>query len=248
MKTLSIAVPHVSFESVKKTIIGLYAFKKPGTAKKIKGLSGINQTNTSKALSIAQGLNLVQSTKTRGEYDLTENGRKFGRLLSFEREKDASKFLREVIMNSSDWDEIVAFLRASIGSTRDYLDLVFHVESRLDKNWTPRMRKYLASNYKSFLAFAGFIDSEEEKLVVKLKLDDFAEDAASVQDSSEVDKQNLEMILQKAQSDFVTLSLPDLFILHVRNTRRAFNHIKKQVVSDSYIGKWIDLALESLEE
>ena len=243
---VSIAVPHVSFESVRKVVGALFAYKKPGSAIEIKGIAGLNMTNTSKALSIAQGLGLAKAV-SRGVYGLTREGRELSRQLGFKKEEAAKKLLKQAILKSKEWDEIVTFLRANVGKTRETMDLVMHVESRLDKQWKSSVRLLLARNYRSYLSFANLIDSEGNKIVSKLSLDEDSEISTTVGQPPERKDGPEDKHPLQPDSEYATYSLPDLFTLHVKPTRQALDYLKKQLKEDSSLAGWVDAVISSLE-
>jgi hypothetical protein len=242
------AIPHVSFGATKKVIIALYAFKKSGSAIEIMGLVDLNKTNTSKALSVARSLGFVDKPK-RGVYDLTKTGKELARLFGFGKHDDAAALVKEALLTRKEWEEVVAFLRASASNPRNPLDLVHHVESKMDKQWTPSMRNSLASMYKSILIGGGLIKSDETQIVSLLSIDKSDETASSIPSGvSSAFKEGSDLDTDIGTLGYITFSLPNLYSFNVKATRYALSTLREQIMDGTPIAIWIDASLDALEK
>lgn len=240
-----IAVPHVPFKAVIKVVNALFSSKRPGSAKAIAKLANLNETNTSKALSNAQSLGLVVRVK-RGTYELSKDGKEFSRQIESGKDDNAKRIMRKLIFEREEWKEIVIFLKANVGKNRDPLDMVLHVESQLDKQWTSSVRKKMVSDYRSILSFADLIDGKEKKLVPNLEFDDDRTIEPGEGEEIATDDEHIDVAV--SEGFYATYALPNIFTLRVRNTRKSLEFIKSQVQPKSHLAEWIDLILDSQEE
>ncbi len=241
----SIAIPHVSLEAAKKAVMALYAFKKPGSAKDLTEMAGINKTNTSKALSVARSLGFVTEID-RGVYDLTDGGKQLAQALGYNKEEQAESIIRNAIMTRSEWEEVIAFVRTCVSEPKDPLDLVQHIEFRLDKNWTKSMRNSLASTYKSVLIGAGLIDPSDAMIVPLLDFESLGISDDNTQIIPETKAPSGAAI--QDESEYITFEMPNLFILRIKAKQKALLYLRSQVVDTSPIASWIDASLMMIED
>ena len=239
-----IAIPHVSFEAAKKTILALYTYKKGGSAKELMGLAGLNQTNTSKALSVVRTLGFAKEEE-HGIYYLTAMGRQYARLLGYQEDEKAIEIAKKAIMNSKEWEEVVAFLRTNIRNPREPLDLVQFVESRLDKQWTPSMRSKLAGMYKSVLIGGGLIDPNEKKIVPLIEFDDL--DMVPQEDADVPSISTAEDRFQDKLQPIV-FNVPNQFTLRIEPSRKVFINLRNQLVDGSPFAIWLDATMKLLDD
>lgn len=244
-KKVHIAVPHVSFDAMKKAVLGLFAMKKAGSAIEVMDLVDLNKTNTSKALSVARSLGFVEEI-SRGIYDLTESGKALARSSGYKKTDEVTEIVKRAIFNEDEWSEIVSFLRASMKNPRDPLDLVQFVESRMDKKWTPSMRSSLAGMYKSILIGGGLIDPSEPQIVSLLEIDDSETiEKLDFESDDKISTSDLEMANETKEDHFI-FSKPDLFSFRVRASKIALQSLRKQIVDGTPLANWIDASLDAL--
>lgn len=245
-----IATPHVSYDAARKVVEALYAFKKPGSAKDIVNLVDLNQTNTSKALSVARTLGFVKQTK-RAIYELTKSGRDLARLLGFGKDDEASLLVKKALLSREEWAEVIAFLRTCMKKPGNPLDLVLHVELRMNRQWTPSMRNSLATIYRSILIGGGLINPDEAQIVPLLDIEEF--DDIELNESDPLDETPISgddkiTPTLPQRNEYITFSLPDLYSFNVRATIRALDNLRKQILDETPIAIWIDASIEALNK
>ena len=244
IKRDGIAVPHVSFEAAKKAILSLYSSKKASSAKELAVLANLNVSNTSKALSVARSMGFVMQT-SHGVYDLTRSGKKLAHLLSYRKDEEAKELVRDALLTSDSWAEIIAFLRSCIANPREPMDLVFYIESKLDKQWTPSMRKSLASMYKSVLVGGGLVNPDSTELV---PTPIFERTLTSLEEHISDFDQSVPVKEMTDSNQYVTFNLSGVFTLKIKQTKESIGMVREQVKDDSPLAAWLDATLKMLSE
>jgi hypothetical protein len=155
-----IAVPTAGIDPLNAVIRGLYA--RDPTPTKYKDLATqikppIGETVVSSALAVAKALGLAEVTKGagRGAYVLTTEGKQYGRHLQSNNDAGRETMLRQQILSSPKWKEIVFFLKSNVAQTVKTTDLSNHVANRLNTTWQARALENYGANYSSILAAAG---------------------------------------------------------------------------------------------
>jgi len=167
-----VAVPTATIEQINPIIKYLFRLKKVATSEDIKALFPTPKPPTpsiGNALSTARDIGLTTSGGKRGLYDLTNEGKEYGRYLDADKPEECPRILRESIIKNPLWKDIVDFLRATKGQETETKDLVLSVEKKLEKQWKTDMRNLVGKCYGSILSFAGLVEYQRGKMLSKLE-------------------------------------------------------------------------------
>jgi hypothetical protein len=128
----------------------------------------LHPTTISLGLSTSKELGLTRSGGKKGLYLFTEKGEDYARNLTSKKFNEAGAILRELILGSPLWRDVVAFLRANLNIPLDPIDITLLVEKKLGKKWSPAMRTTVADSFVSILEFASLIEIQSGKLMSQI--------------------------------------------------------------------------------
>lgn len=169
--TVSIATPTVGMDAIHSAVRALYAYKRPATYKDLATAVNMSETYLSSALSAARDAGLATLAGKRGLYKLTPEGEDYSRLLSYGKDSECREILKELVLESPLWSEIVTFLKVSGKQERNASDLVLDIERKLGKKWSERMRDRVATAYSSILEHAGIIQVSKDRIVSQIEVE-----------------------------------------------------------------------------
>jgi DNA-binding transcriptional ArsR family regulator len=164
-RVVPIASPTDSIHVINKAVSVLFGYKKPATYKDIAAAVGLHEGVVSRALSASRDLGITELAGKKGLYRLTLQGEEYARFVQVGKTDEAKLLLGSMIRASPAWSEIVAFLRATLGQTRDPIDMVLDAEKKLGKKWSQAMRQDVRASYVSILDYAGLIRKEGENVI-----------------------------------------------------------------------------------
>jgi hypothetical protein len=161
----TVPTPLQSISAINKVVIALYSYKKPVMYKDISNAVGMHPVNVSQALSSSRDIGLTELSGKKGLYSLTNEGREYTRLLTAGKESEARKILRELLRTNPLWVDVIAFLDATRGQSRDPVDLALEIERRSGKQWKHIMRNRVRDSLVSILDFSEMIVKEGSKII-----------------------------------------------------------------------------------
>ena len=156
-KSVDIATPYTSIEEIDTSLVGLFHQSDASKAGDIAKQVGLKDPDVARALSAARDLGLteVAKGKGRGAYQLTSPGKDYARYIEAGKPADAKTILKDQILKSSSWVEIVKFLTINKARARELRDLVVDIEKKLNKTWSTGSRKQLSAAYGGILKASG---------------------------------------------------------------------------------------------
>lgn len=242
-----IATPIQTIGTIKRVIESLYSYGKPAKRKEFTVHVGMDHSEVGKTLTDAKSLSLVTDGEKRGEYILTKKGRDFAILLGHGKEIESQRLLSKLILDSSEWEEVISFLRTKQESPFDISDLVLHVERIHDRVWSAGRRKKAERSYRTILSFADLVSIKDGLLTSKL-VRDTSEHTAHVGYEEKVVSQKpairvrtLEAVLNKPRkTDYAEFFIPNSFVVNVSMTKAAVDHLRQQLSEDSMLHSWLD--------
>ncbi len=164
--------PTAGIENVNRTLKALYAYKRlPATYKDIAGSVGLHETVVSLGLSTARELGFLRLAGRKGLYDFTSDGTEYCRYLTSNMTQDSRTVLKRTLLNSPQWADVIAFLRANTETPRDPIAIILDIEGKLGKKWSPAMRKTVSDSLVSILEYAELVRRESGKIVSLVALD-----------------------------------------------------------------------------
>jgi DNA-binding transcriptional regulator YhcF (GntR family) len=244
-----VATPIQTVGTILRVIRGLYAYKKPATSKNLAAKMGLNYTEVGKTFSDAKSLGLAKPGKKRGTHVLTQTGEELVRLLEHGKEEESRTFLANLISSSPEWSEVMLFLAENHECGWNINDLVLRVEHQHKRRWSSDRRRKAAVAYKSILRYAGLIEIEGDALVSRVLPDSRQSSLKNQEKGSEVLQKIQVMSVSKppamlssaeASVDYACLNVPDSFIILVRKSPLAIDHLRRQVTADSYLQSWFE--------
>jgi hypothetical protein len=161
----NIATPIQPIETINRVVAVLYTYKRPVMYKDIAQACDMHPVNVSQSLSSARDIGLTQLAGKKGLYTTTEFGKEYARLLSFGKGEEASKVLRIILQSNPLWREILTFLQATRGQSRNPADLILEVERRTGKQWKSSMRSRIEDSLVSILEFARLVGREGSNII-----------------------------------------------------------------------------------
>lgn len=166
-----IAVPTTRIGNINIVIRQLFRLKSPATGDDISPTlpEKISISEISHALSTAKKLGLTKSGGKKGLYDLTDDGKEYGRYIDVEKPEEASKILRKLILQNPLWKAVIDFLKATEGNEKEIKDMVVSIERKLGKQWKSSMRSLVGECYGSILSFANLADYRAGKILSKVE-------------------------------------------------------------------------------
>ncbi|MFW9803814.1 MAG: hypothetical protein ACFFFC_14225 [Candidatus Thorarchaeota archaeon] len=206
---VSIAAPIVSIDVIKKAVLALYAMNKPANAMALLVPTGMYRTTISKAFVAAASLGLVKEIR-RGTYELTDVGKEFARAIGLGNEREAQLLIQKQILEQPDWTEIASFLKLNKGKSVIFLDLVSHIEKRLDRKWKPEVRSKIASSYQSCLMYACLVTANDSGVESLIGLDGVSKGKDSDVDNSSKPATTKDMSsLLEEESELIRFDIDD---------------------------------------
>jgi DNA-binding transcriptional ArsR family regulator len=160
-----VPTPLQPISAINKAVIALYSYKKPVMYKDISNAVGMHPVNVSQALSSSRDIGLTELSGKKGLYILTNQGREYARLLTAGKESEARNLIRELLRANPIWVDIIAFLDATRGQSRDPIDLALEIERRSGKQWKQIMRNRIRDSLVSILDFSEMIVKEGSKVI-----------------------------------------------------------------------------------
>ena len=218
---IKIARPTQTIQVINKVVSVLYNYKRPVLYKDIATACGMHPVNVSQALSAAYDIGLTQLAGKKGLHALTNDGREYVLFLSSGKENDAKRMLGKLLEKNPLWSEILTFLNATRGQSRNASDLVLEIERKAGKHWKPSMRSRLRDSLISILEFANFVMRDGSSIVPIPPVKIPKPDEAYVPTAAEV------------RPDFLRLAGDD-FTFEVRNDPDSLEF------AESQFRAWID--------
>jgi hypothetical protein len=216
---IRIAHPLQSINVINKVVKVLYNYKRSVSYKDIANACNMHPVNVSQALSAAHDIGLTALAGAKGLHVLTEDGKEYVRLLTSGKEIDASILLKKMLKGNPHWTEIVTFLNAITGESRDPIDLILEIERKSGKQWKTAMRNRLRDSLVSILEFAGLIVKEGSKIT------SVGDRGLPLEQLAEEEQAELPVIPQ--DRDFYLLKGDD-FTFEVRKDLNAIEFAEKQ--------------------
>lgn len=161
---LRIAHPLQSISVINKVVKVLYNYKRSVSYQDIAVACNMHPVNVSQALSAAHDIGLTELAGKKGLHVLSEDGKEYVRLLISGKERETSALLRALLRRNPRWTEIMTFLNATVGQSRDPLDLVLEIERKSGKQWKQAMRGRLRDSLVSILEFGELVVKEGSKI------------------------------------------------------------------------------------
>jgi len=162
---VSVARPLQPMSAINRVVSVLYNYKRSVLYKDIAAACNMHPVNVSQALSAARDLGLTELVGKKGLYNLTDPGKEYARFLTSGKENEAKSFLQGLLRANPLWVEIITFLNATRGQSRNPLDLVLEIERKAGKQWKPAMRTKLRDSLVSILEYAEMIVREGANIV-----------------------------------------------------------------------------------
>lgn len=245
---LRVARPLQSIEVINKVVAVLYRYRAPVMYKDIAVACKIHPINVSQGLSAARDVGLTELAGKRGLYTLTKDGERYAMLLTAGKDSEAKNVLRNTIRKNPLWAEILRFLDATRGQSRDPIDLVLEVERITGKHWSNVTRQSLRDNLVSILEYAEMIIKEGSKIIPvdkKLIITEEAqgEDTAEVEESLSIAQETSALRKSKfdVEQNFAVLRGDD-FTFEVRKDLDSIEFAKKQ------FSDWIEYVSKKVEK
>ena len=160
-----IARPLQTIRVINRVVKVLFSYKRSVMYKDISQACNMHPVNVSQALSAARNIGLAELAGKKGLYTLTKEGREYSRLLTAGKEREAKNLIRDLLEKNPLWTEIITFLSATRGQSRDPLDLVLEIERKSGKQWKPLMRKRIGVSLVSILEYADMIVKEGSNII-----------------------------------------------------------------------------------
>ncbi len=242
-----IATPIQTIGTIKRVIESLYSYGKPAKGKEFTVHVGMDHSEVGKTLTDAKSLSLMADGEKRGEYILTKEGRDFAILLGHGKEIECQRLLSQLILDSSEWEEVISFLETKHESSFDISDLVLHIERKHDRVWSTGRRKKAERAYRTILSFADLVSIKDGLLTPKLVRDspkhsvhvDYEEKDVSKKPATRV--KSLTAVLNKPRkTDYAEFFIPNSFVVNVNMTKAAIEHLRQQLSKDSMLHTWLD--------
>ena len=238
IKSAKVAVPMAGIDGINHAVRALFAYKKPAFYKELASAANLHPVYMSASLSSARDVGLTKLAGKRGLYELTSQGAQYGRFLTYGKEAECKELLRKIILGNPLWTEIIAFLRVSRGQAREPLDLVFAVDEKLGKGWSPSLRRRIGSNFASILHFAGLVELEAGKMISQIGVE-VEMKTEEVEKKEEHEKDKEKPTIPSAPEEFEELRMPASFILYLRKDLEAIKFFEQQVKEGSIFASWI---------
>src|SRR2546427_2542898 len=103
-----VPAPASKIEVINKALKALYQ-KRPATYRDLANSAGLHPSITSLALSSARDVGLTRLAGKRGLYDFTTAGIDYARYLTQNRETECQAKLKEVLLASPLWADVIGF-------------------------------------------------------------------------------------------------------------------------------------------
>jgi hypothetical protein len=163
--SLAVARPLQNMDIVNTVIVVLYRYRAPVMYKDIAVACKIHPVNVSQALSAARDIGLTELSGKKGLYTLTKDGEQYAMLITAGKCNEAKDILRNTIKKNPLWAEIIRFLNATRGQSRDPLDLILEIERITGKHWSSTTRFRLRDSLVSILESAAMVIKEGSKII-----------------------------------------------------------------------------------
>ena len=239
-RVVPIASPTDSIQVINRAVSALFGYKKPATYKDIAAAVGLHEGVVSRALSASRDLGITEFAGKKGLYKLTPQGEEYARFIQVGKIDEAKLLLGSMIRASVSWSEIVAFLRATVGQTRDPIDMVLDAEKKLGKKWSRAMRQGVRASYVSILEYSGLIRKEGDKVISALEEGQppkLSSVNITARNETGTSGELLAASTSHNTSDFAELRSDD-FLFRVRKDGQAIAFAKSQFAAWSdYLGK-----------
>jgi len=154
-------------EVVNKVLSVMFSHSLPVTYHDLEAAQ-LHPTTISLGLSTAKELGLTRSGGKKGLYLFTEEGEDYARNLTGKKFNEAGAILRELLLESPLWKDVIAFLRANQHTPLDPIDITLLVEKKLGKKWSGAMRTTVADSFVSILEFGDLIEIQSGKLMSQI--------------------------------------------------------------------------------
>jgi hypothetical protein len=250
---LKVARPYMAIEAINKVVTVLYRYKTSATYKDISSACGMHPVMVSQALAAARDVGLVESAGRKGLYILTAEGVEYARFISAGKATEAKNILRIILKKNPLWAEIIRFLSATRGQSRDPLDLVLEIERITGKRYAGLTRSRLRDSLVSILEAAEMVIKEGSKIIpvdesqierseiVEGESPEMKEFLAKVKEAASKKPSIPPPEPSTVQQDFAILRGDD-FTFEVRKDLDALEFVKKQFAD------WIEYVRVKLEK
>jgi len=162
---VKIARPLQPISAINKVVKVMFGYKSSVMYKDIATACNMHPVNVSQALSASRDIGITELAGRKGLYKLTKEGKEYARFLTAGKDREASSLLRRLIKQNPLWVEIIRFLDATRGQSRDPLDLVLEIERKARKQWSSTTRNILRDSLVSILDFSEIIVKEGSKII-----------------------------------------------------------------------------------
>jgi len=162
---LSIARPLQPIDTINRVIAVMFRYKNPVTYRDISSACNMHPVTVSQALSAAHDTGLTELAGKKGLYVLSKDGEDYARYLTAGKAREAREILRRSLRRNPRWTEIIKFLTATRGQSRDPLDLVLEIERITGKHWASMTRYRLRDSLVSILESAEMVIKEGTKII-----------------------------------------------------------------------------------
>jgi hypothetical protein len=246
--TMEIARPFQPMDIINQVVTVLYRYSTPVMYKDISAACKMHPVTVSQGLSAARDVGLTDLSGKKGLYILTKEGEEYAMLLTAGKGREAKDVLRNLLKRNPLWTEIVRFLAATRGQSRDPLDLVLEIERITGKHWSGMTRSRLRDSLVSILESADMVIREGSKIIsvaegqIKREKEEAeAKQVVTVDDRVLETRSALSPSSSKMEQDFAILRGDD-FTFEVRRDLDALEFAKKQFAD------WIEYIKDKLNK